>query len=292
LLVQGPPPQFRTFVGSRSVIRHAADRARRLAPSDRIVTVIDSRDRVAFEKAAGAEYPGAVLFEPWSRGTAPELFRALTYVLAHDPDAVVVVLPANHFVFPEGRFLCAAADAVQLAERFEDRVILLGQVPDGAEMDYSWIEPGRPSPGRLPGAPGKQPLPIRRLHDRPATAETELLYHQGGLLNSKVLSARGNALWTLGERHLAAVVRPFAALRTMLGGRLASLHSGDAQALSDLFDAIPEADLHRDLLGRSQNSILVLRMAYVQWSDWARTRRVRQTLERFGRYPMQPLGIT
>lgn len=291
LLDPRPPTQFQTVVGSRSVIRHAADRARRLAPPDHIVTVIDRSDRMTFEKAAGPDYPGAVLFERESHGTAAELFRALTYVLAHDPDAVVLVLPASHFVFPEGRFLCTAAHALQLAERLDDRVVLLGQIPDGPEMAYSWIEPGRPAQGRMPGSRSKQPLPVRRLHSRPLTEETEVLYHQGGLLNTKVMAARGEFLWSLGERHLPAVIRPFAALRLMLEGNGRSPEDDEAEALDELFRSIPEAGVYSDLLVRSEQPALVVRMAYVQWSDWARARRIRETLEHFGRYPSPLSGV-
>jgi hypothetical protein len=108
------------------------------------------------------------------------------------------------------------------------------------------------------------------------------------LLDTKVLAARGAALWSLGERHLPDVVRPFSALRVSLAARSASGRDDEPGALARLFRAIPEADLHRGLIHPARKAALVLRMAYVQWSDWARLRRVGRTLERFGSYPIPP----
>jgi mannose-1-phosphate guanylyltransferase len=43
--------------------------------------------------------PGTVLVQPANRETAPGLFLPLLWIARRDPEATVVVFPADHFIF-------------------------------------------------------------------------------------------------------------------------------------------------------------------------------------------------
>ena len=57
-----------------------------------------------------------------------------------DPDAIVMVLPSDHFIGDEARFRSVLAEAVASAER--GRVTTVGIVPTRPETGYGYIEVG------------------------------------------------------------------------------------------------------------------------------------------------------
>jgi mannose-1-phosphate guanylyltransferase len=76
------PKQYCTFVGSRSLLQHAVDRADALtSPKRRIVVAAKHHEPYLREQMLGRS-GGRILFQPENRGTAPGIFLPLTYVLA------------------------------------------------------------------------------------------------------------------------------------------------------------------------------------------------------------------
>ena len=59
--------------------------------------------------------PLAILLEPLGRNTAPAVAAAAQYLLAHDADALMLVLPADHLVGDVAAFHRAIAQAAPLA---------------------------------------------------------------------------------------------------------------------------------------------------------------------------------
>jgi mannose-1-phosphate guanylyltransferase len=135
------PKQYCTFVGSRSMLRHSWDRARALALPDRVVTVLGHGHR-RFPDDAREPAPGPLLEQPCDCGTARGVFLGATLVAARDPAATVVVMPADHFVHPEGRFLALVETACRQAAVLPGRLVLLGARAHRRETDFGWIVPG------------------------------------------------------------------------------------------------------------------------------------------------------
>src|SRR5579859_1864099 len=81
-----------------------------------------------------------ILAEPSARNTAAPIGWAASVVARSDPDALVAVLPADHFIGDEPGFRAVAARALQAAE--EGGIATIGIVPTRAETGYGYIEVG------------------------------------------------------------------------------------------------------------------------------------------------------
>src|SRR5690242_12015298 len=104
------PKQYCAFVGRRSLLQHTVDRADAIAaPARRITVAAEAHRGVATEQLASRG--GRLLFQPANRGTAAGVFLPLAMVREADPQATVVIYPADHFVFPETRFTAAVRQA-------------------------------------------------------------------------------------------------------------------------------------------------------------------------------------
>jgi mannose-1-phosphate guanylyltransferase len=93
------------------------------------------------------EVPRAnILAEPVPRNTAPCIAWANATIARHDPDAVVAVLPSDHFMTDEPAFVKVLARAMETATR--GPITTIGVVPTRPETGYGYIEVGEDlSPG-------------------------------------------------------------------------------------------------------------------------------------------------
>ncbi len=96
------PKPYCAFLGDHSMLRHTLDRVRDVVPPDRTMTVINGKHRGFLDQALSGQTPGRLFEQPVDRGTAPGVFLPVTQIMEEDPEATVLILPSDHFVFPSG----------------------------------------------------------------------------------------------------------------------------------------------------------------------------------------------
>jgi mannose-1-phosphate guanylyltransferase/mannose-6-phosphate isomerase len=136
---QNQPKQFLALMGDHSLFQETALRVARLPQARPPVTVCseDHRFMVGEQLQAVGVPSGGILLEPVARNTAPAIALAALHVLAQDPDATMLVLPADHLIEDEAAFRAALDIALQLAD--DDRLVAFGIRPDYAETGYGYI---------------------------------------------------------------------------------------------------------------------------------------------------------
>lgn len=136
------PKQFLRLVSSRSLIQSVYDRCLPIVPAERfwVVTNASLVDQVAEDLP---EIPRKhLLGEPCQRNTAPCIGLAATLIAAHDPDAVMLVMPADHVIQPVDQFQNAVRIAEQLVSEESERLVLFGVQPRSPATGYGYIEQG------------------------------------------------------------------------------------------------------------------------------------------------------
>lgn len=284
------PKQFCAFTGSRSMLEHTLDRAAKLAPPARTLTVITRGHRRHLDEAPHARPWGRIIEQPVDRGTAPGILLPVAHVLEEDPDAVVLVFPSDHFIRPDSAFRRQADLAAQVAEALPDRIVLLGAVPDAADTDYGWIlfDSNRrgPAPGAGPLAPGT----VLEFREKPTPEEAERLFRAGALWNTMVLAARARTLWDMARWLLPHVTARLKAYRRVLRATREGRVPQEFQerALQGIYDDMTRADFSRDILQHAAGASVVVPLQNVEWSDWGRPERVQASLARLA--ARRPLG--
>lgn len=117
-----------------------------------------------------------VLLEPMRRDSAAAVAAAAAHAAAADPDAIILVLAADHVVRDTAAFhdACAAALGAARAGRFAT----FGIRPERAATEYGYLRPGAP----LADAPGA--LALDAFVEKPDAARAAELIAQGCLWNS------------------------------------------------------------------------------------------------------------
>lgn len=278
------PKQYCTFVGSRSMLHHTWARACALVPPSRVVTVVADGHRRYL--AGLQDAPGPIVEQPRDCGTGPGVFLPAAMVASQDPSATVLILPADHFIHPEGPFLALARSACEVARQQRGRLVLLGAQPRTPDGDYGWIVAA--------DAPrGSEPLRVLSFEEKPGRARAEAYFAGGGLWNTMVMAMRVDTLWQLGERLLPAMMRPFRELRRALAHPPWELPAVRVrEAVAAAYRRMPFADFSRHLVERAPEAALVMPLRDVEWCDWGRPERVAETLLRLGKQPAFPIAET
>ena len=136
-----PKPLLSLF-GDQTLLQDTAVRLDSIDTVGNPVFVCNEEHRflVAEQVRALGKEPEAILLEPEGRNTAPALTVAALYLVEKEPDAMMVVMPADH-VIPDSE---AFADAVEQGGKLaaEGYLVTFGVVADKPETGYGYIHRG------------------------------------------------------------------------------------------------------------------------------------------------------
>lgn len=269
------PKQYCTFVGNRSMLQHTWDRADHLTDAKQKVTVIAQNHFPEMLTQSEHRVSGQVIGQPQNCDTDAGIFLPLMYIRAQNPHATAVVYPADHFVFPETRLMDTVEAAIQATTILQDRIMLLGVRPTSLELEYGWIEPGGP----LGWSGG---WCVRRVHgflEKPNANQGLAAWANGALWNTFIMAAKVETLWRLGWKCVPEVMERFEQLEKVIGT------SQEGSMLREIYQDMPRRNFSSDLLSCSHESIAVIELKDVLWSDWGRPERIVDSLQAIRKTP-------
>ena len=135
------PKQFLALASEHTLIQ---DSVLRTAPSDRFVAPVivcneQQRFIVAEQMRGVGIVPRAIVVEPLARNTAPAIAAAALAI--GDPQALMLVAPADHLITDRGAFLQAVERGVRAAQA--GRIVTFGMEPTYPETGYGYIRRGQ-----------------------------------------------------------------------------------------------------------------------------------------------------
>ena len=129
------PKQFLSLgPDSRSLLRATAERVWALIPPERTFVVTSELLSEQVERELPELDPTRILAEPVGRNTAPCIGWAATHVRRLDPDAVMTVLPADHYIGDTGAYVEILRKGLEAATHGD--YVTIGIRPTRAEASY------------------------------------------------------------------------------------------------------------------------------------------------------------
>lgn len=134
------PKQFLDILGTgRSLLQMTFDRFKDYVPDENIWIVSNE----LYKDVINEQLPGLtsdqVLLEPLKRNTAPCVAYALYKIKQKDPNAILVITPADHFIQHTEKFIRCIDMAVQEAEKNQN-LVTIGIEPTRPETGYGYIQ--------------------------------------------------------------------------------------------------------------------------------------------------------
>lgn len=140
------PKQLLALAGTKTMLQATIERAAALpgAQAPLLICNQDHRFLVREQCIATGITPAVIYLEPAGRNTAPAIALAALHLAATDPEALMLVLPADHVIENTAAFAAAVADATIAARA--GYLVTFGVVPQGPEAGYGYIKTGAPLP--------------------------------------------------------------------------------------------------------------------------------------------------
>lgn len=135
------PKQFLRLTSGKMMLEETIDRVLPLIPLENIRVVTGDEMRPIIMEHVSSLNDHHILAEPVGRNTAPAIGLAAVHLAHDDPEAVMVVLSADHLIRPKEKLLKILETGAAIAAD-EDSLITIGIVPTRPETGYGYIKLG------------------------------------------------------------------------------------------------------------------------------------------------------
>jgi mannose-1-phosphate guanylyltransferase len=134
------PKQFLDILGTgRTLLQMTYDRFIRISDKSLFFVVTNSKYEALVKEQLPEIPENQILTEPLRRNTATCIAYASYNIYQKNPDAKVIVTPADHLILQEENFFNIMKIALSAADT-EDRLITLGIRPNRPETGYGYIQ--------------------------------------------------------------------------------------------------------------------------------------------------------
>lgn len=246
------PKQFLKIVGDRTLIQDTMHRLDGLVPPAHMLIVTTGAQRNIVQWQAG-EVLGHVncVVEPMGKNTAPAIALASYKLHKLNPNAMLVVLPSDHFIADTAGFVATIRSALSLAAK--GRIVTFGVQPDKPETGYGYIKAG----GIIESGPGYL---VERFVEKPNLERALSYLKEGGYYwNSGMFLFRAADMIEELRTHMPALAAAFDRIAHELGT------AREEQALAEIYPTLPEDSIDYGVMEKSKRMVVV--PARFPWSD-------------------------
>lgn len=260
------PKQFLNLFGDDSMIRMTFDRLQPLIKPEKIVIITNKHQKDLTIKHLPGLPPENIICEPLGKDTAPCIGLGALHAISQDPDAVQIVLPADHLIKDVKEFQRIMEEAAELAAK-KDCLITVGIKPSRPETGYGYIQwDDRGADDYLPEEfHGKGFLKVKTFAEKPNLATAKRFIHSGDFLwNSGIFIWKAKTILNEMEESLPEIHDSLMQVKKYFGKK------GFQKALLTAYRQIKSISIDYGIMEKSHNVFLL--KGDFGWSDvgsWA-----------------------
>ncbi len=252
------PKQFLSVsANGDSLIQATVKRVIKLVGLDNVIIVGSS----AHKSLLRTHIPLAdVIFEPCARNTAASIGLAALHVRREDPDACMVVLPADHSVKNERKLLSVLRSAITLAEK-EPLLVTVGIKPNGPNTAYGYIQRGKKISAHK--------YHINRFFEKPNLERAKQYLESGEFFwNSGMFVWRASVLLDAIAEFMPELHAGLTKIDKVLGTK------AEVRTVAAVFESLPSVSIDFGVLEHARNCAVVIADEFGwndvgSWDAWA-----------------------
>ena len=239
------PKPFLKLIGKKSMIQLTMERALKIVPEERVFVVLGESHLAIAKEQLPRLGDNNFIVEPAGRDTAPCVgFAALTLMMM-DEKAVMITLPADHYVPDVEGFVSTIVSGLKCAET-GNYLVTIGIKPTRPETGYGYINAYRPFE-----VPGVTCYSVDRIVEKP-DGERALAYLDKGTYywNAGIFIWRAAVVLSGLERHMPDLFAGLMEIRTVK----AADPNGD---ILPIFRNLPKQSIDYGLMEKADNVLMV-----------------------------------
>jgi len=253
------PKQLLRIIGEETLIQQTMRRVVHAAPAERVLISTNPAQADSIRIQLG-QWKDALkdnfVLEPEARNTAPAIALVASELVRRDPDAVMLVVPADHIVTGQREFDAAVELAARLAVK--GHLVTFGIKPIRPETGYGYIKPDKKmvleKKGSLKG------YPVGRFVEKPDAAKAAQYLKSGDFYwNSGMFVWRAATVLEEIRRHQPALYQGIERIQQLK-------QAGAAKAaLDDEYRTLTPVSIDNGVMERSTKAAVV--PVSFTWSD-------------------------
>ncbi len=254
------PKQLLQLFSQNTLIEETYDRVRPLIPMNRVMLATSQTLAIRFRRLFNDLEPDNFIIEPIPRNTAPCIAVAARRCLVRDPDAIMAVLPSDHYVADPAGFRDVLTAAANHAAH--GKIVTLGITPTHPETGYGYIRFGDFEPDPEGMECRHRSRTLAAFVEKP-DPETAFSYLKTGryLWNSGIFIFRADVILDAFRDHLPDVYEQSAKLLA-----LESVTEPDQAAILDAWKSMEPISIDYGVMEKLTGGVVVIPSSF-GWSD-------------------------
>ena len=255
------PKQFCSLSRRECFLELAMARAGAVVSREHLCAIVAAQHRRWWKSALAGTSTANIFVQPSNRGTAIGAALSLLQIEKRDPEATVILLPADHHVGDESALAGALIKMSELARTHRERIYMLGMEPDSPDTELGYIVP---KTGLADGAAA-----VGTFVEKPSREQAQDLLAQRALWNMFIVAGTVSTFLNLFDRSYNFVSLMRSTLRD--GQPLGMLNR--------LYKELPSVDFSRDVLSHHVDWLRVVAAPPCGWTDLGTPSRVAATVK-------------
>lgn len=133
------PKQLVPFLNNQSLLAQTLERVYGITHQWETICIVTHQQQEALIKASVGEKVGFILSEPCGRNTGPAILLACHEIFKRDPEAIVIFLPADHFIPQPATFYMVMQRVLNFLQEHK-KIAVLGVKPTFSATGYGYIQ--------------------------------------------------------------------------------------------------------------------------------------------------------
>lgn len=248
------PKQFLDVLGiGKSLLRLTFERLQKFIPAEHIYILTNTSYEALVLEQLPELTSSQVLCEPERKNTAPCIAYAAAKIHALDPNATLLISPADHLIINEARFEEIIRTAWQTAQ--DGKLVTLGIEPTRPDTGYGYIEFEKTEQTQKGSA-----CPVLQFREKPNLATAQSFLDAGNFFwNAGIFVWKSAVILDALAQYQSDIYQIFSAQPEVYGS------AQEIAFLKDAFAACPDISIDFAVMEKAQNVSMVL--ADFDWSD-------------------------
>ncbi len=136
------PKQLLHLVGNNTMLQATFERLQGLVSPEHTLVMTNQHLVDSVRTQMPLVPPEQIVGEPMKRDTAACIALAASLIVHADPDAVMLVLPADHVISSDQQFQDCMSAGVRLIEQSPDRIVTFGIRPNYPAESFGYVQRG------------------------------------------------------------------------------------------------------------------------------------------------------
>ncbi len=212
------PKQLLRLAGEQSLIQATVSRLGELVAADRLLVVTNQQLVDAIREQLPHLPADSVIGEPCRRDTAPCVGLAAAWVTRHDPEAIMVVMPADHVIQPDHVFQSAVKYASRIVQEQPTRLVTFGIKPSYAAESFGYIEKAEKLAAPAAADISPPTFRVQQFHEKPQSEIAQQYVASGNFYwNSGIFVWSAQTILDALQRHEPDMYRHLMTIAAEIG---------------------------------------------------------------------------